>query len=70
MPLQNRINYDSCKVNGRLDATQEIDIFISKPESWDVPVIIQLFHGLCNQEISEFLTKKMQIFINELEDLP
>lgn len=50
--IQSRINDGGCKVDEIADFQSPPGTLITKPESWNVPEIIQLFAGLCNTETS------------------
>ena len=63
--VQGRINDGGCKINEITDVDN--DDLISKPDSWSVSNIIQLFRGLCNPEITETMIGNLMIFTSELE---
>lgn len=67
--VQGRINDGGCKLDQIEDSQEKTNNLISKPKSWSVPEIIQLFIGLCNPETSGALQKDLHAFMMDLKSL-
>ena len=61
--IPGRVNSGGCKISPDCVAEESQ---VSKPESWRVDAIIQLFHGLMMPEIAKALKDEAELFIAEL----
>ena len=66
---QGRINDGGCKVDERMESQSPPGELISKPDSWTIVRIIQLFSGLCNSDVSNAFTQECNDFVDELEQM-